>query len=47
MDLLSALKMELTTNEQLLTHLRDVEILAEDILADKQVHVSVNANLNS
>ena len=25
------------TNEQLLTHLRDVEVLAEDVLADKQV----------
>ena len=25
------------TNEQVLTHLRDVEVLAEDVLADKQV----------
>ena len=25
------------TNEQLLTNLRDVEVLAEDVLSDKQV----------
>ena len=31
-----SLEMDLT-NEQLLTHLRDVEVLAEDVLADKQV----------
>ena len=31
-----SIEMDLT-NEQLLTHLRDVEVLAEDVLADKQV----------
>ena len=31
------------TNEQLLTHLRDVEVLAEDVLADKQVRYHVSA----
>ena len=28
------------TNSQLLTHLRDVEVLAEDVLADKQVSIT-------
>ena len=33
----SEIRMDLT-NSQLLTHLRDVEVLAEDVLADKQVN---------
>ena len=37
-----SIEMDLT-NEQLLTHLRDVEVLAEDVLADKQVFHDMSA----